>query len=146
MEALHDLVKLGKVRYIGASSMWTHQLAILQHTAERRGWTKFISMQNHYNLLYREEEREMLKYCKLTGVGVVPVSHGPRISLQKCWLLSCISGRLWPLASLHVSLRRTDRRYALLLPRTDHSTVSALRIWTILLDGFKRLLVAGIGQ
>jgi len=57
MEALHDVVKSGKVRYIGASSMWTHEFATLQFTAEKHGWTKFISMQNFYNLLYREEVR-----------------------------------------------------------------------------------------
>lgn len=73
MEALHDLVKSGKVRYIGASSMWTYQFATMQFTAEKHGWTKFISMQNHYNLLYREEEREMNKYCDATGVGLIPV-------------------------------------------------------------------------
>jgi aryl-alcohol dehydrogenase-like predicted oxidoreductase len=72
MEALHDLVKMGKVRYIGASSMWAHELAMMQHCAEKHGWTKFVSMQNHYNLLYREEEREMNKYCNATGVGLVP--------------------------------------------------------------------------
>ncbi|KAL8697830.1 MAG: hypothetical protein Q9201_006899 [Fulgogasparrea decipioides] len=74
MEALHDLVKSGKVRYIGASSMWTYQFATMQFTAERRGWTKFISMQNYYNLLYREEEREMNKFCNETGVGLIPWS------------------------------------------------------------------------
>ena len=68
MEALHDLVKSGKVRYIGASSMWTYQFAMMQAIAEKHGWTKFISMQNHYHLLYREEEREMNKYCDQTGV------------------------------------------------------------------------------
>ncbi len=73
MEALHDVVKSGKVRYIGASSMWTYQFATLQHVAERNGWTKFVSMQNHYSLLYREEEREMNKYCTETGVGLIPV-------------------------------------------------------------------------
>jgi aryl-alcohol dehydrogenase-like predicted oxidoreductase len=72
MEALHDLVKSGKVRYIGASSMWTYQFAMMQHVAEKHGWTKFVSMQNYYNLLYREEEREMNKYCNLTGVGLIP--------------------------------------------------------------------------
>jgi aryl-alcohol dehydrogenase-like predicted oxidoreductase len=72
MEALHDLVKMGKVRYIGASSMWTYQFAMMQSCAEAHGWTKFVSMQNHYNLLYREEEREMNKYCDLTGVGLIP--------------------------------------------------------------------------
>jgi aryl-alcohol dehydrogenase-like predicted oxidoreductase len=73
MCALHDLVKSGMVRYIGASSMWTYQFATMQHIAERNGWTKFVSMQNHYNLLYREEEREMNKYCKLNGIGLIPV-------------------------------------------------------------------------
>lgn len=74
MEALHDLVKSGKVRYIGASSMWAVQFAQMQFTAEKHGWTKFISMQNHYNLLYREEEREMNRFCNDTGVGLIPVS------------------------------------------------------------------------
>jgi aryl-alcohol dehydrogenase-like predicted oxidoreductase len=72
MEALHDLVKSGKVRYIGASSMWTYQFAKLQFAAERNGWTKFVSMQNHYSLCYREEEREMNKFCLETGVGLIP--------------------------------------------------------------------------
>ncbi|ORY16956.1 aldo-keto reductase-like protein [Clohesyomyces aquaticus] len=72
MEALHDLVKSGKVRYIGASSMWAVEFAEMQYTAERRGWTKFVSMQNHYNLLYREEEREMNRFCDRTGVGLIP--------------------------------------------------------------------------
>jgi aryl-alcohol dehydrogenase-like predicted oxidoreductase len=71
MKALHDLVQSGKVRYIGASSMWAYQFATLQFTAEKHGWTKFISMQNQYNLRYREEEREMNKFCKETGVGLL---------------------------------------------------------------------------
>ncbi len=74
MQALHDVVRAGKVRYIGASSMWTWQFAKMQHAAERNGWTKFISMQNHYNLAYREEEREMIPYCRETGVAVMPWS------------------------------------------------------------------------
>lgn len=73
MEALHDLVKSGKVRYIGASSMWAYQFAQMQFVAEKHNWTKFISMQNHYNLLYREEEREMNQFCNETGVGLIPV-------------------------------------------------------------------------
>lgn len=72
MEALHDLVKSGKVRYIGASSMWATQFAQMQFVAEKKGWTKFVSMQNHYNLLYREEEREMIRFCNETGVGIIP--------------------------------------------------------------------------
>jgi aryl-alcohol dehydrogenase-like predicted oxidoreductase len=73
MEALHDLVKSGKVRYIGASSMWATQFARMQFVAEKHGWTKFVSMQNHYNLLYREEEKEMNRFCDDTGVGLIPV-------------------------------------------------------------------------
>jgi len=74
MEALHDVVKAGKVRYLGASSMWTWQFATMQFAAERHGWTRFISMQNHYNLAYREEEREMIPFCRATGVGLLPWS------------------------------------------------------------------------
>ena len=74
MEALHDVVKAGKARYIGASSMDAWQFAKAQHTAERRGWTKFVTMQNHYNLVYREEEREMMPLCVDQGVGVIPWS------------------------------------------------------------------------
>lgn len=72
MKALHDLVQSGKVRYIGASSMWATQFARMQFVAEKNGWTKFISMQNYYNLLYREEEREMNRFCNDTGVGLIP--------------------------------------------------------------------------
>jgi 1-deoxyxylulose-5-phosphate synthase len=67
-----DVVQSGKVRYIGASSMFAYQFLGLQHVAEMNGWTKFISMQNYYNLLYREEEREMLPACKELGVGYIP--------------------------------------------------------------------------
>ncbi|KAK9365038.1 NADP-dependent oxidoreductase domain-containing protein [Lipomyces kononenkoae] len=72
MGALNDLVKSGKVRYIGASSMRCYQFAMLQHVAEKNGWAKFVLMQDQYNLLYREEEREMIPYCNLTGVGLIP--------------------------------------------------------------------------
>ena len=74
MEALHDVVRAGKARYIGASSMHAWQFAKAQHVAERNGWTRFVSMQNHYNLLYREEEREMIPQCIDQGVGVIPWS------------------------------------------------------------------------
>jgi aryl-alcohol dehydrogenase-like predicted oxidoreductase len=74
MEALHDVVRAGKARYIGASSMFAWQFAKAQHAAERHGWTRFVSMQNHYNLLYREEEREMIPQCIDQGVGVIPWS------------------------------------------------------------------------
>lgn len=72
MKALHDLVQSGKVRYIGASSMWATQFARMQFCARLNGWTEFVSMQNQYNLLYREEEREMNRFCDDTGVGLIP--------------------------------------------------------------------------
>lgn len=72
MQTLNDLVRAGTVRYIGASSMWTYQFAQMQFCAERNGWTKFICMENHYSLLYREEEREMNPYCNQQGVGLIP--------------------------------------------------------------------------
>jgi aryl-alcohol dehydrogenase (NADP+) len=74
MEALHDVVKAGKVRYLGASSMWAWQLATMQFAAERHGWTRFVSIQCHYNAAYREEEREVIPLCRATGVGVMPWS------------------------------------------------------------------------
>lgn len=74
MEALHDLVKAGKVRYIGGSAMFAWQFAKAQYTADLHGWTRFVAMQNHYNLIYREEEREMLPFCADQGVGVIPFS------------------------------------------------------------------------
>ncbi len=74
MRALDDAVRREKVRYLGTSSMWTHQLAEAQHTAERQGLDRFQTMQNHYSLLYREEEREMLPYCDKNNLGVIPWS------------------------------------------------------------------------
>ncbi|MET0329988.1 MAG: aldo/keto reductase, partial [Dyella sp.] len=74
LEALHDIVKAGKVRYLGASSMYAWQFSKAQYLAERHGWTRFVSMQNHYNLLYREEEREMMPLCADQGVAVLPWS------------------------------------------------------------------------
>lgn len=74
MEALHDLVKAGKVRYIGASAMYAWQFLKANHAAEKNGWTKFVSMQNHMNLIYREDEREMLPLCSDQGIGVIPYS------------------------------------------------------------------------
>ncbi|MFE3897514.1 MULTISPECIES: aldo/keto reductase [unclassified Priestia] len=85
MEALHDVVKAGKVRYIGASSMYTWQFQKANYTAERHGWTRFVSMQNHLNLLYREEEREMLPYCKEEKIGVIPWSPLARGRLTRDW-------------------------------------------------------------
>src|SRR4029078_12464733 len=74
MEALHDVVRAGKARYLGASTMAAWQFAKAQATAERNGWTRFVSMQNHYTLVYREEEREMIPLCIDQGVGVIPYS------------------------------------------------------------------------
>ena len=74
MEALHDVVKAGKARYIGASSMFAWQFSKAQYTAQSHGWTRFVSMQNHYNLVYREEEREMIPLCLDQGVGLIPWS------------------------------------------------------------------------
>ena len=85
MEALHDVVKAGKVRYIGASSMYAWQFSKMQYTAELNSWTKFISMQDHYNLLHREEEREMLPLCIDQGVGVIPWSPLARGRLTRPW-------------------------------------------------------------
>lgn len=85
MEALHDVVKAGKARYIGASSMWTWQFAQMQHAAELHGWTKFVSMQDQYNLLEREEEREMHPFAQATGVGVIPWSPLARGKVTRPW-------------------------------------------------------------
>ena len=74
MKALHDIVRAGKARYIGASAMFAWQFAKAQYTADLHGWTRFVSMQNHYNLIYREEEREMIPFCQDQGVGVIPFS------------------------------------------------------------------------
>jgi aryl-alcohol dehydrogenase-like predicted oxidoreductase len=85
LEALHDVVKAGKARYIGASSMYAWQFAKALHTSERNGWTRFVTMQNHYNLIYREEEREMLPLCADQGIGVIPWSPLARGRLTRDW-------------------------------------------------------------
>ena len=85
MEGLHDVVKSGKARYIGASSMYAWQFSKAQYTAQMHGWTKFVTMQNHYNLLYREEEREMLPLCADQGIGVIPWSPMARGRLTRDW-------------------------------------------------------------
>ncbi len=85
LEALHDLVKAGKVRYIGASSMYAWQFAKALYLSDLHGWTRFVSMQNHYNLLYREEEREMMPLCASEGIGVIPWSPLARGRLARPW-------------------------------------------------------------
>ena len=85
MEALHDVVKVGKARYLGASSMFAWQFATAQYTADLNGWTRFVSMQDHYNLINREEEREMHPFCLDQGVGVLPWSPLARGKLTRDW-------------------------------------------------------------
>ncbi|HEF4730109.1 aldo/keto reductase [Burkholderia multivorans] len=85
LEALHDVVKAGKARYIGASSMYAWQFAKALYTSRQHGWTRFVSMQNHLNLLYREEEREMLPLCEAEGVAVIPWSPLARGRLTRNW-------------------------------------------------------------
>lgn len=85
LEALHDVVKAGKVRYIGASSMYAWQFTKALYLADLHGWTRFVSMQNHYNLLYREEEREMNPLCQSEGIGVIPWSPLARGRLARPW-------------------------------------------------------------
>jgi aryl-alcohol dehydrogenase-like predicted oxidoreductase len=88
MEALHDVVKAGKALHIGASSMWAWQFSKALHTADSHGWTRFSTMQNHYNLLNREEEREMLPLCAEQGIGVIPWSPLARGKLTRPWASS----------------------------------------------------------
>ena len=85
LEALNDVVRAGKVRYIGASSMYSWQLCKALYLADRHGWTRFVAMQNHYNLLYREEEREMIPLCREEGIGVTPWSPLARGRLARPW-------------------------------------------------------------
>jgi aryl-alcohol dehydrogenase-like predicted oxidoreductase len=85
MEALHDVVKAGKARYLGASSMWAWQFAKMQHAAEAHGWTRFVSMQNQYSLLQREEEREMFGLLADQGVGSIPWSPLAKGRLARPW-------------------------------------------------------------
>ncbi|HVJ51757.1 MAG TPA: aldo/keto reductase [Aliidongia sp.] len=85
LEALHDVVKAGKARYIGASSMYAWQFAKMLSTSEKHGWTRFVSMQNHLNLLNREEEREMLPLCRAEGIGIIPWSPLARGRLTRDW-------------------------------------------------------------
>ena len=85
LEALHDAIKAGKVRYIGASSMYAWQFAQALYLADRHGWSRFVSMQNHYNLLYREEEREMMGLCQAEQIGVIPWSPLARGRLTRPW-------------------------------------------------------------
>jgi aryl-alcohol dehydrogenase-like predicted oxidoreductase len=136
MEALHDLVKSGKVRYIGASSMWAVQFAQLQFAAEKNGWTKFISMQNHYNLLYREEEREMNRFCNDTGVGLIPVctlcSHILHIripdTLRSGHLCAVVTSPVLLPPSVAPPAQKASRKLATRVPATPSSTRRSLAV------------------
>ena len=113
LEALHDVVKAGKARYIGASSMYAWQFAKALFVAEQHGWTRFVSMQNHYNLLYREEEREMLPLCLDQGIGVVPRSPLARGRLTRPW-------------DATTTRRETDEYGKQLYPDQDETVVAAV--------------------
>ena len=119
MEALHDIVKAGKARHIGASSMYAWQFLKAQNVAERHGWTPFVSMQPHYNLIYREEEREMLPLCADLGVGVIPWSPMARGKLSR------------PVGATTESARATGDRVAATLyaaaDTADRAVISAVQ-------------------
>jgi aryl-alcohol dehydrogenase-like predicted oxidoreductase len=114
LEALHDVVKAGKVRYLGASSMHAWQFAKALHVAGRNGWTRFVSMQNHYNLVYREEEREMIPLCLDEGVGVIPWSPLARGRLARPWEAAPTHRQQTDAfgKTLYVSFEESDRRVA----------------------------------
>ncbi len=113
LEALHDVVRAGKARYIGASSMYAWQFAKMLHTSEVNGWARFVSMQDHYNLLYREEEREMLPLCAAEGVGVIPWSPLARGRLTRDW-------------DQQTERSRTDEFGRVLYSETDREVVEAV--------------------
>src|SRR5579875_361571 len=113
LEALHDVVKAGKARYIGASSMFAWQFAKMLYTSDAHGFSRFVSMQNHYNLLYREEEREMLPLCADQGIGVIPWSPLARGRLTRAW--DAVTAR-----------SETDEFGRRLYTETDRSVVEAV--------------------
>jgi aryl-alcohol dehydrogenase-like predicted oxidoreductase len=113
MEALHDVVKAGKVRYVGASSMWAWQFAKLQHTADRAGWTRFVSMQNQYNVIRRDDENELLPLCADQGVGSIPYSP----------LAKGLLGKPWGAQTLRAE---TDQVARSLARDSDHDSVDAV--------------------
>ena len=130
VEALHDVVKAGKVRYVGASSMWAWQFSKALYTAELRGWTRFVSMQNHYNLLYREEEREMLPLCADQGIAVLPWSPLARGRLTRDWdeeTERSRSDEFGKIALRHGRLGSRDRRAAARSPDEARRAAGAAR-------------------
>jgi aryl-alcohol dehydrogenase-like predicted oxidoreductase len=130
VEALHDVVKAGKARYVGASSMWAWQFARMLSTAELHDWTRFVSMQNHYNLLYREEEREMLPLCRDQGIAVLPWSPLAR-------------GRLTRDRDATTARSESDEYYASLYDTSDSDRVIVERVAAIAKErGVSRAQVA----
>ncbi|MEC5167686.1 aldo/keto reductase [Glaciihabitans sp. GrIS 2.15] len=113
MEALHDVVTSGKARYLGASSMFAWQFATAQHAADLNGWTRFVSMQDHYNLINREEEREMHPFCLDQGAGVLPWSPLARGKLTRDWDASSSRSETDEFGkTLYVQSEQSDRRVA----------------------------------
>jgi aryl-alcohol dehydrogenase-like predicted oxidoreductase len=111
MEALHDVVKAGKARYIGASSMYSWQFMKAQHVAEKNGWNKFVAMQNHYNLMYREEEREMLPLCKEEKIAVVPWAPVAGGRLTRDWGASTARSKIDEVSkNLYANTAELDRK------------------------------------
>ncbi|BEP12243.1 aldo/keto reductase [Acidothermaceae bacterium B102] len=112
LEALHDVVKAGKARYIGASSMYAWQFSKALYTADLNGWTRFVSMQNHYNLLNREEEREMLPLCESEGIGVIPWSPLARGKLTRDWDETTLRGETDEFGKTLYDTSTSDREVA----------------------------------
>jgi aryl-alcohol dehydrogenase-like predicted oxidoreductase len=111
MEALHDVVKAGKARYIGASSMYAWEFLKANHVAEKYGWTKFVTMQDHYNLMYREEEREMLPLCKEEKIGVIPWCPLAAGRLTRDWGASTARSKIDEISkSLFAATAESDRK------------------------------------
>ncbi len=111
MEALHDVVKAGKARYIGASSMYSWQFMKAQCVAEKNGWTRFVAMQNHYNLMYREEEREMLPLCREEKIGVVPWATLAAGRLTRDWKASTARSKIDEISkNLYAETAELDRK------------------------------------
>ena len=108
MEALHDVVRAGKVRYLGASSMWAWQFGKMQYAADPGGWTRFVSMQNQYNLIRRDDEQELLPLCADQGVGSIPYSPLAKGKLGKPW--GTQSSARTPIGSPRALARDSDRR------------------------------------
>src|SRR3954471_10286886 len=133
LEALHDVVKAGKARYVGASSMWAWQFAKALHLQDVNGWSRFVTMQDHYNLLYREEEREMLPLCADEGVGAIPWSPLARGRLTRDWDESTTRGETDEFGK--TLYRDTDRhiveRVAEVAEKRDVSRAQVALAWVL---------------